>query len=79
MSELLSLCDALEAKLTQSESASTQLLAAAVHHLLHEDSREAAKENSRINPLLFATPRLRVTPLPRPRGSLKHSFRHLAD
>ena len=34
VTELLSLCDALEAKLTQAESASTQLLAAAVHHLL---------------------------------------------
>jgi hypothetical protein len=30
----LSLCDTLEAKLTQAESASTQLLSAAVHHLL---------------------------------------------
>ena len=35
VTELLSLCDALEAKLTQAESASTQLLSAAVHHLLH--------------------------------------------
>ncbi len=35
VTELLSLCDALEAKLTQAESASTQLLAAAVHHLLN--------------------------------------------
>ena len=43
MSELLSLCDALEAKLTQAESASTQLLSAAVAHLLQEDSREGAK------------------------------------
>ena len=43
VTELLSLCDALEAKLTQAESASTQLLAAAVHHLLQEDSREGAK------------------------------------
>ncbi len=34
VTELLSLCDALKAKLTQAESASTQLLAAAVHHLL---------------------------------------------
>jgi type I restriction enzyme, S subunit len=34
VTELLSLCDALEAKLTQAESASTQLLSAAVHHLL---------------------------------------------
>ena len=33
--ELLSLCDALEAKLTQAESASTQLVSAAVHHLLN--------------------------------------------
>ena len=33
VTELLSLCDALEAKLTQAESASTQLLSAAVHHL----------------------------------------------
>ena len=39
VSELLSLCDALEAKLTQAESASTQLLSAAVAHLLQEDSR----------------------------------------
>jgi type I restriction enzyme S subunit len=38
VTELLSLCDALEAKLTQAESASTQLLAAAVHHLLQENS-----------------------------------------
>ena len=34
VTELLSLCDALEAKLTQAESASTQLLSAAVHYLL---------------------------------------------
>ena len=34
VSELLSLCDALEAKLTQAQSSSTQLLSAAVHHLL---------------------------------------------
>jgi len=34
VTELLSLCDALEAKLTQAESASTQLLSAAVHSLL---------------------------------------------
>jgi type I restriction enzyme S subunit len=34
VTELLSLCDALEAKLTQAESASTQLLSAAVHDLL---------------------------------------------
>ena len=34
VTELLSLCDALEAKLTQAESASTQLLSAAVHHLI---------------------------------------------
>jgi type I restriction enzyme S subunit len=34
VTELLSLCDALEAKLTQAESASTQLLSAAVYHLL---------------------------------------------
>ena len=34
--ELLSLCDGLEAKLTQAESASTQLLSAAVHHLLNK-------------------------------------------
>lgn len=43
VTELLSLCDALEAKLTQAESASTQLLSAAVHHLLNESSREVAK------------------------------------
>jgi type I restriction enzyme S subunit len=35
VTELLSLCDALEAKLTQAESASTQLLSAAVHQLLN--------------------------------------------
>ncbi|MEJ7591029.1 MAG: restriction endonuclease subunit S [Planctomycetaceae bacterium] len=35
VTELLSLCDALEAKLTQAKSASTQLLSAAVHHLLN--------------------------------------------
>ncbi|MEQ1829147.1 MAG: hypothetical protein ABL921_24500, partial [Pirellula sp.] len=35
VTELLSLCDTLEAKLTQAESASTQLLSAAVHHLLN--------------------------------------------
>ena len=34
VTELLSLCDAVEAKLTQAESASTQLLSAAIHHLL---------------------------------------------
>ena len=34
VTELLSLCDALEAKLTQAESASSQLLSASVHHLL---------------------------------------------
>ncbi len=34
VTELLSLCDALEAKLTQAESAGTQLLSAAVHSLL---------------------------------------------
>jgi type I restriction enzyme S subunit len=34
VTELLSLCDALEAKLMQAESASTQLLSAAVHHML---------------------------------------------
>ena len=39
VTELLSLCDALEAKLTQAESASTQLLSAAVHHLLNEQVR----------------------------------------
>ena len=38
VTELLSLCDALEAKLTQAESASTQLLSAAVHHLLTQCS-----------------------------------------
>ena len=37
VTELLSLCDALEAKLTQAESASTQLLSAAVHQLLKGD------------------------------------------
>ena len=35
VTELLSLCDALEAKLTQTESASTKLLSAAVHHLIN--------------------------------------------
>ena len=34
VTELLSLCDALEAQLTQADSASTQLLSATVHHLL---------------------------------------------
>ncbi|MFY7878420.1 MAG: restriction endonuclease subunit S, partial [Pirellula sp.] len=34
VTELLSLCDALEAKLTQAESASTELLSATVQHLL---------------------------------------------
>ena len=34
VTELLSLCDSLEAKLTQAESASSQLLSASVHHLL---------------------------------------------
>ena len=34
LTELLSLCDALEAQLKTAESASTQLLSAAVHHLL---------------------------------------------
>lgn len=38
VTELLSLCDALEAKLTQTESASTQLLSAAVHHLLNGEA-----------------------------------------
>ena len=38
VTELLSLCDALEAKLTQAESASTQLLSAAVHHLLSDST-----------------------------------------
>lgn len=35
VTELLSLCDPLEVKLTQAESASSQLLAAAVLHLLN--------------------------------------------
>ena len=43
LTELLSLCDALENQLQPTESASTQLLSAAVSHLLHKDSREAAK------------------------------------
>ena len=43
VTELLSQCDALEAKLTQANSASTKLLSAAVHHLLNESSREGAK------------------------------------
>ena len=34
VTELLSLCDALESQLQSTESASTQLLAAAVSHLL---------------------------------------------
>lgn len=38
VTELLSLCDALEAKLTQAESASTRLLSAAVSHLLNAPS-----------------------------------------
>lgn len=37
VTELLSLCDALEAKLTQAESASTQLISAAVHSLLNTE------------------------------------------
>lgn len=36
VTELLSLCDTLEARLAQAESVSTQLLSAAVHHLLTE-------------------------------------------
>ena len=39
----LSLCNIREAKLSQVESASTQLLSAAVHHLLQERSREDAQ------------------------------------
>ncbi len=42
VTELLSLCDALEAKLTQAESASTQLLSAAVHHLLNHTGETAS-------------------------------------
>lgn len=42
VTELLSLCDALEAKLTQAESASTQLLSAAVHHLLNNSVETAS-------------------------------------
>jgi type I restriction enzyme S subunit len=42
VTELLSLCDALEAKLTQAESASTQLLSAAVHHLLTNETSPTA-------------------------------------
>ena len=41
VTELLSLCDALEAKLTQAESASTQLLSAAVHSLLTNSTTAA--------------------------------------
>ncbi|MBI3464078.1 MAG: restriction endonuclease subunit S [Planctomycetes bacterium] len=37
--QLLSLCDALEAKLTQSQSASESLVSAAVHHLLSKTAR----------------------------------------
>jgi len=44
VTELLSLCDALEAKLTQAESASTQLLSAAVHHLLNSECQSASKK-----------------------------------
>ena len=43
VTKLLSLCDALDSKLAQAESASTQLLSAAVHRLLQESSREGAK------------------------------------
>ncbi len=43
VTELLSLCDALETQLQSTESASTQLLSAAVSHLLNTDSREGAK------------------------------------
>ena len=43
VTELLSLCDALESQLQATESASTQLLSAAVSHLLSTDSREGAK------------------------------------
>ncbi len=35
--------DLLEAKLTEAESASTQLLSAVVHQILNESSREDAK------------------------------------
>ena len=38
LTELLSLCDALESQLQSTESASTQLLSAAVSHLLSQDS-----------------------------------------
>ena len=38
VTELLSLCDALESQLQSTESASTQLLSAAVSHLLSQDS-----------------------------------------
>ena len=41
VTELLSLCDALEAKLTQAESASTQLLSAAVDSLLTNSTTAA--------------------------------------
>ena len=41
--ELPSLCDALEAKLTQAESASTQLFSAAAHHLPNESANPCAR------------------------------------
>ena len=43
VTELLSLCDALESQIQATESASTQLLSAAVLQLLSTDSREGAK------------------------------------
>ena len=48
VTELLSLCDALESQLQATESASTQLLSAAVSHLLHTDSREGAKTRRKL-------------------------------
>ncbi|MBI2478188.1 MAG: restriction endonuclease subunit S [Planctomycetia bacterium] len=42
VTELLSLCDALEAKLTQADSVSSQLLAAAIHHMLNSTVQSAS-------------------------------------
>jgi restriction endonuclease S subunit len=64
VTELLSLCDALEAKLTQAESASTQLLSAAVHHLLNGAVANvcAAKIPSRrFATILLTKPAIRVS------------------
>ena len=54
------LCDALKAKLTQAESASTQLLSDAVHHLLQEVSREGAEARREQAGWLLPSSRLRA-------------------